>query len=72
MHADTGNVTHDRVVKNNESVRQSAVRASGATQSAAVTADIAYYRAVLASARAQGLDQGPSLHALWTLGVRDP
>lgn len=71
MHSDTYNTTHDATTKRNEGLRQSAVRTGSATQAQAVTADIAYYRAVLASAKANGLDQGPILFALWTLGARD-
>lgn len=71
MHSDTNNPTHNAATKQSEGSRQSSVRASGVTQAQAVTADIAFYRAVLASAKTQGIDQGPILHALWVLGARD-
>lgn len=71
MHTDTYNSTHNYNTKQVEGPRQSAVRVAGVTQAQAVTADIAYYRSVLASAKANGIDQGPILHALWTLGARD-
>lgn len=71
MHSDTNNTTHNAATKQSEGLRQSTVRTGSTTQAQAVTADIAYYRAVLASAKLQGIDQGPILFALWTLGARD-
>lgn len=68
----TGNVTHDTTVAAAEAARQSAARASGVSQATTKTAEITFYRACLASAKANSIDQGPFLHALWTLGVRDP
>lgn len=73
MHADTYNVAHDIEVKRVEGGRQSAVRAAGVTPAQAVTADIAYYRAVLASQNATvNRNQQASILALWQLGIRDP
>lgn len=68
---ETYNLTHDTEVKRVEGNRQSAIRAANATQAQVVTAEIAYYRAVLASAKALGTNQADALHALWQLGARD-
>lgn len=67
----SGNVTHDTEVRRVEGNRQSAIRAASVTQAQVVTAEIAYYRAVLASAITLGANQAVAIHALWTLGVRD-
>jgi hypothetical protein len=69
---DSYNIPHDTEVKRVEGLRQSAVRAAGVTQAQVITAEIAYYRAVLASAITNtGRNQGSAIHALWQLGVRD-
>lgn len=68
-HAKTFNTTHDNELARGDGVRQSAVRASGASQAAAVAADIVYYQACLASAKTQGFQQGEFLKALRDLGA---
>lgn len=68
----TGNRTHDNELARAEAVRQSATRARGGTQAAVKAAEITFYRAWLASARSNGLDQAAPINALWHLGVRDP
>jgi hypothetical protein len=67
----TGKATHDAAVDAAESTRQSTARASGRTRSTVRNAEIAYYRACLASAKANGVEQGVFIGALWELGVRD-
>lgn len=67
----SGKVPHDTEIERVESVRQSAAGVAGVSQATVKTAEIAYYRAALASARANGIDQGGCIHALWVLGVRD-
>lgn len=69
-HAKTfSNPTHDNELARADGVRQSAVRASAATQAAATAADIVYYQACLASAKAQGLQQCEFIKALRDLGA---
>lgn len=68
----TGNVIHDTEVRRVEGNRQSAIRAAAVSQATVVTAEIAYYRGVLASAKTLGTNIAEAQHALWTLGVRDP
>lgn len=67
----TGNVTFDTEVVRVEGVRQSAIRAASVSQATVVTAEIAYYRAVLAAAKTLGTNQAEALHALWNLGVKE-
>lgn len=67
----SGKPAHDNEVDRVESVRQSAAGVAGVSQATVRTAEVTYYRAALASAKANGIDQGGILHALWTLGVRD-
>ena len=69
--SNSGNATHDTEVKRVEGNRQSAIRAASVTQAQVVTAEIAYYRGVLASAKTLGANQAEALHALWLLGARD-
>jgi pyocin large subunit-like protein len=69
---DSYNVAHDIEVKRVEGSRQSAARAAGVSQATVVTAEIAYYRAVLAATRILGRNQGTAIHALRDLGVSDP
>ena len=64
----TGIVTHDTTVGLADGVQQSAVTAA-TTQATANTAAIVYYRAVLASCKTNGLDQGPPIFALKVLGA---
>lgn len=68
----TGKVTHDETVATAEGSRQSACGVAGVSQATVRAAEQTYYRSALASARAQGVDPGPFIHALWTLGIRDP
>jgi hypothetical protein len=65
----TGNVTHDNAVSVAESTRQSAAKATGASQATAKAADIAHYRACLASAIANGIERGQFATALQQLGT---
>jgi hypothetical protein len=67
----SGKATHDEEEARVEGVRQSAIRAAGVSQATVKTAEIAYYRAALASAIANGLERGVFIGALWELGVRD-
>ena len=62
------NAVHDAAVIAAEGTRQAAV-AAASTQSAANTATIAFYRSLYASALANGLDVGPFIFALKTLGT---
>jgi hypothetical protein len=48
----SGKKAHDDIANASEGVRQSACRAAGATQAQVVTAEIAHYRAVVASSKA--------------------
>jgi hypothetical protein len=63
------NFTHSKTVTAAEGVRQTAV--AGATQSAAKTAEIAFYRSVVASCRVNNNYSGigPAMQALRELGV---
>lgn len=63
----SGNITHDKTVAVAESTRQAAV--AGATQAAARTADIAFYRAALASAKANTIATSQFVTALTELGT---
>jgi hypothetical protein len=67
------NQVHNGVVALAEGVRQTAVAAAAASnsQSAAITAEIAFYRAVLTSCRANNNNSGTSgpMTALKALGV---
>jgi hypothetical protein len=53
----TGNTTHDNNVKAAELARQVALAVSGLTQAAAKSADVTFYKTVLASALANGLPE---------------
>lgn len=68
----TGKKNHDDAVDSAESSRQSATRAPGVSQATVRTAEVTFYRAAVASAKANGVDSGGFIHALWSLGVRDP
>ena len=68
MVSKSGNSTHDSAVVAAEGTRQNAM-AGVSTQSAANTATIAFYRSLYASALANGLDVGPFIFALKTLGT---
>jgi hypothetical protein len=67
----TGHQVHDDAVLRSESARQFAVAsATGASAQPTVTAaEIAYYRAALASAVANGVPHGNLALALRSLGV---
>lgn len=67
----TSKFTHDEEESRIEGVRQSAARSGGASQATVKTAEIAYYRACLASAITNGVERGVFIGALWELGVRD-
>jgi len=72
MPSKTGKVSHDEEIGRAFGVAQSAARAAGASQATVRAAEIISYRAALASARANGVEQGVFQDALWQLGVRDP
>jgi hypothetical protein len=63
------NFVHNQTVTKVEGVRQAAV--AGATQSAAKTAEIAFYRSVITSCRVNNNYAGiqPAMQALRELGV---
>ena len=63
----SGNAPHDTACAAAETTRQAAV--SGATQSAAKTAEIAFYRTCLASALANGCGATTFINALRELGT---
>lgn len=65
----SGKKNHDDTVNHAESVRQSAVGAAGVSQATARTADIAFYRAAVASAVAQGVSPAQFITALRELGT---
>jgi hypothetical protein len=64
----SGNKSHDDTANAAEGVRQIAV-AAAASQSAARTAEIAYYRALKTSALANGVGIEPIVAALRELGT---
>lgn len=68
----TGKKNHDDAIDHAESSRQSVTRAAGVSQATVKAAEITFYRAAVASARTNGVDTGGFIHALWSLGVRDP
>jgi hypothetical protein len=63
----TGKTTHDNTVSAADSTLQTAV-AVATTQAQVSAACLVYYRAVLASAITNGLDQGPFIFAIQNLG----
>jgi ABC-type hemin transport system ATPase subunit len=65
----TGNVTHNANVFAAELTKQIAYKAAGNNQASVKAADIAYHRAVLASARAQGIGFAVNMQALVELGT---
>jgi hypothetical protein len=66
----SGNSTHDATCAVAEGVRQTSVAAAGNIQSQVVTAEITFHRAVIASAKANGLPvPTTSVFALRELGV---
>jgi hypothetical protein len=69
MTSPTGNKIHDAAVLAAEAVRQGVVNVAGTSQAAMNTATVAYYRSVLASKIANGLDAGNELIALKNLGA---
>jgi hypothetical protein len=68
MPTPTGNRTHDASVLAAEVTRQGALK-SASTQPAVRTVDIAYFRSVLASAKANGIQPGQFITALMELGT---
>ena len=54
----TGNFAHDQAVASAEGVRQTAVAAAGNNQKSVTAADVAFYRAVAASCRANNNNAG--------------
>jgi hypothetical protein len=67
--ANTGNKTHDDAVAASEGSRQSAVKAPGASQATVKAAEIAHYRACIASAKANGQPYQQFVEALMELGT---
>lgn len=65
----TGNKTHDATVIAAQGTLQAAVNVAGVTQAQANTATIAFYRSLLASKIANGLDCGSEIGALKSLGA---
>lgn len=63
----SGITAFDNTVIPAEGTRQCAVGVASVTQAAARTADIAFYRAALASAVANSVDPGPFIRALMDL-----
>jgi hypothetical protein len=64
----SGNKNHDDAVNAAEGARQVAV-AAAATQAAVASAEVAFYRAALASAKANGVGIEPFVAALRSLGT---
>jgi hypothetical protein len=65
--ANTGIKAHDDAVVAAEGVRQTAI--AGASQSAIVTAEIAYHRSIVRSAIKNNISTSASMSALRELGV---
>lgn len=65
---ESGNTAHDQACNTAESVRQAA-GVAGVSQATMRTAEIAFYRACLASANARGVSPAPFQDALLTLGT---
>jgi hypothetical protein len=72
----SGHPVHDATCVGSENTRQNAVAAAiaagggSATVAAAVkAADVAFYRSVIASCKANGLPFNNFSHALWDLGT---
>jgi ferritin-like metal-binding protein YciE len=65
----SGNQTHDDAVAASEGSRQSAVKASGASQATVKAAEIAHYRTLIASAKANGQPYQQFVEALMELGT---
>jgi len=63
------NSTHRANIANAERVRQGSITAAS-TQTAINTAELLFYRTVLASALANNCDASTFTTALWALGVR--
>jgi hypothetical protein len=66
----SGNKTFDDATSAAEGVRQHAVRTAG-SQATVKTAEIAFYRACIASAKVAGVPHAAFIGALWELGIRD-
>jgi hypothetical protein len=69
MPSPTGNKNHDATVLLAQGTLQSVVSVAGVSQATANTATIAFYRSAVASGVANGLDVGPFIFALKTLGA---
>ena len=65
----TGHAVHDAACAIAESNRQAATAAAGSNAALVIAADVAFYRAVLASAKAQNLPYGNFTQALFWLGT---
>ena len=65
--SNSGNKTYDDNVRAAEGSRQAAV--AGATQAAVSSAEIVFYRAVLAAAIANGCSTSAAVRALQSLGT---
>jgi hypothetical protein len=63
------NSTHKGNVQVAESTRQAAVTAAGSSASQALAAELAFYRAVIASAKTNGVPASTYQDALRSLGV---
>jgi len=67
--AQSANQAHNAAVAIAESARQAAVAAAGNNQAAVTAAEIAFYRACLASAKANGCGTEVFVTGLRSLGV---
>jgi hypothetical protein len=65
----TGHVVHDNTCDRAEGTRQAAVNVAGVSQATVRTAEIAFYRALIASAVANGLPSAQFGAALRDLGT---
>jgi hypothetical protein len=68
MMSKSGNASFDSAMTTAEGVRQAACNAAGASQSTVNSATITFYSTAVTNAVANGLDAGPFIFALKTLG----
>jgi hypothetical protein len=68
MPTSSGNKTHDANVLAAEVSRQNAI-APSSSRATVRSADLAYHRAVVASAKANGISPGQAITALFELGA---
>jgi hypothetical protein len=68
-HTGTGSVAHNNAVIAAHATRQAAYKSAGSSPALVRAADLAFHRAVLASAKAQGLTAAAtvSMEAIWEL-----